>query len=97
MTIPCVKLSDFDILGLNSDIALMTDCQYGGRTLCMVKHQTDHMVRHETDDYIVNKIMDSIHIGRFGNLSCITRVDFSCCYSLCSGHLEQLAIACPNL
>ncbi|XP_065908136.1 uncharacterized protein [Dysidea avara] len=97
VTIPCVKPSDFGILGLNNDVALMTDCQYGGRTLYMVKHQTDYMVRYETDDYIVSKIMDSIHIGKFGNLSCVTHVDFSYCYSLRTGHLEQLAIACPNL
>ena len=97
VTIPSVKPSDFGTLGLNNDVALMTDCQYGGRTLYMVKHQTDYMVRYETDDYIVSKIMDSIHISRFGNLSCVTHVDFSYCYSLHSGHLEQLAIACSNL
>ena len=98
VTIPCVILSDFGILELYNDVALITDCQYGGRTLCMVRYHTDYdIMRHRTDNYFVSKIMDSIHIGKFGNLSCVTHVDFSYCYSLRSGHLEQLAIACPNL
>ncbi|XP_065908495.1 uncharacterized protein [Dysidea avara] len=92
VTIPCVKLSDFGILGLDNDVALMTDCQCGGRTLCMVMY----LERHQTHDYIVDKTMD-YRIGRFGNLSCVTHFDLSCCFSLRSGHLEQLAVACPNL
>jgi len=32
VTIPCVKLSDIGIQGLNNDVAVMTNCQYGGRT-----------------------------------------------------------------
>ena len=88
LTTPCVKLSDFGILGLDNDVALMTDCQYGGRTL--------YMVRYLTRNNFVNKIMDSTYFVRFGNLSCATHFTLSCCSSLCSGHLEQLAIACPN-
>ena len=89
VTIPCVKLSDFGILGLDNDVALMTDCQYGGKTL--------YMVTFPYDNDIVNKIMDSTYFVRFGNLSCATHFDLSWCSSLRSGHLEQLAIACPNL
>ncbi|XP_065907093.1 uncharacterized protein [Dysidea avara] len=89
LTTPCVKLSDFGILGLDNDVALMTDCQYGGRTL--------YMVRYLTRNNFVNKIMDSTYFVRFGNLSCATHFNLSCCSLLCSGHLEQLAIACPNL
>ena len=42
--------------------------------------------------------MDS-RIARFGNLkcTCVTHFDLVQCSSFCSGHLEQLAIACPNL
>ena len=86
VTIPCVKLSDCGVLGLNNDVAVMTDFQYGGRTMCMVKYPTNN--------YIVKKIMKLRHIARFCNLSCVTHFDISNCHS---GHLEQLAIACPNL
>ena len=68
VTIPCVKLSDFGILGFkgNDDVALMNDCQCGGRTL--------YMVQTGRGGCILNKIMDSVHIG---NLSCGTHFDFS--------------------
>ena len=32
-----------------------------------------------------------------GNFNCATHFDLSSCYSLFLGHLEQIAIACPNL
>jgi len=32
-----------------------------------------------------------------GNLNCATHFDLSSCHSLFPGHLEQIAIACPNL
>ena len=86
VTIPCVKLSDYGVLRLNDDVAVMTDCQYGGRTMCMVKYPTNN--------YIVEKIMKLRHIARFCNLGCVTHFDISNCHS---GHLEQLAITCPNL
>jgi len=38
-----------------------------------------------------------MHIVKLCDLTCATDFDFSCYYSLRSGHLEQLAIACPNL
>ena len=65
-----IKLSDFGIFGLHNDVAVMTDCQYGGRTK---------------------------HNASCDNLSCATHFDFTVCISLHSGHLEQLAIAYPNL
>ena len=89
VTIPYVKLRDFGILGLSNDVMLMTHCQYGGRTL--------YMVRYVYYNYIVNKIMDSTYFVRCGNLSCATHFYLFQCFSLCSGHLQQLAIACPNL
>ena len=48
MISPCVKLSDFGVLGLNNDVAVITDCQYGGRTM--------YMVRYQSDDNIANKL-----------------------------------------
>jgi len=98
VTTPCVKLSDCGILGMERDLAVMTDCQYGGRTLYMVRHRTDHlMATHQAHNYIMNKIMDSMPAARYGNLSFATHFDLLNCQSLHSGHLEQLAIACPNL
>jgi len=83
-----VKLSDFGILGLNNDVAVMGNCQHGGRTMYLVKYQSN--------DIVVNKLK-SLSVIRCNNLSCVTHFDFSKCQSLHSGHLEQLAIACPNL
>jgi len=84
VTIPCVKLSDCGVLGLSNDVAVMTDCQYGGRTMCRV------LVKY----YLVNRIMKFTPIAK---LACVTHFYISNCQTLHAGHLEQLAIACPNL
>ncbi|XP_065906237.1 F-box and leucine-rich repeat protein 13-like [Dysidea avara] len=88
VTTPCVKLSDFVTLGLEDDLAVMTYCQYGGRTVYMVKHNYSN--------YFANKL-SSWYIAKCCNLSCVTRFELSDCPSLQSDHLKQLAIACPNL
>jgi len=85
---PCVKLSDFGVLGLNNDVAVITDCQYGARTMYMVRYQ---------DDIIIANKLNSLPITRCDNLSCVTHFNSSNCSSLYSGHLEQLAITCPNI
>ncbi|XP_065914895.1 uncharacterized protein [Dysidea avara] len=91
VTTTCVKPSDFGILGLEKDLAMMTDFQYGGRTMYMVKY-TYHL------DYgVLSKLTDSMHIVKLCDLVCATDFDISSWSSLRSGHLEQLAIACPNL
>ena len=36
VTTRCVQLSDFGILGLRNDVAVMTDCQCVGRTMYML-------------------------------------------------------------
>ena len=98
VTTPCVKLSDFGILGMERDLAVMNNCRYGGRTFYMVRHRIDHlMASHQAHDYIVNQILDSMPATRYGNLSFATHFDLLDCQSFHSGHLEQLAIACPNL
>jgi len=86
--IPCVKFSNCGILGLDNDVAIITDCQYGGKTMYMVRYQ---------NNAVVESKLKSMHINRYDNLSCVTYFDFTNCWSLYSGHLEQLAIACPNL
>jgi len=90
MTIPCITISNFGILGLQNDVAVTTDCQYGEKTIYMGRYMFLH------DDNIVNK-MNSIPINRCGNLSFFTHFDLTNCFWLNSGQLEQLAIACPNL
>ena len=88
VTTPSIKLSEFGILRLHNDVAVMTDCQYGGRMM--------YMLRCQTDDRIVNKL-NSIPFANSGILGCATHFDLTGCISLYSGHLEQLAIVCPNL
>ena len=83
VTTPCVKLSDFGILGLSNDVAVMTDCQIGGKTKCMVRYQNNNVT---VNNYLY-----------FTNLSCVAYFDLTRCFSLHSGHLEQIAIVCPNL
>ena len=61
----------------------MTDCQYDGRTL--------HMAKYYQNQFVLDTIVKPC------DLSCVTDFDLSDCKSLYSGHLEQLAIACPNL
>ena len=88
VTTSYVKLSDFGILGLEDDIVVMTDCQYGRKTMNSVRYSkgiTEQL-----------KIPGSVNI-RLNNLSCVTHVNFSRFRSFYSGHLEQLANACPNL
>ena len=87
VTTPCAKLSDFGIIGLGNDMAVMTDCQYGGRTLSKLRYYSN-----------LNEIISSScnWSVKFCNLASVTDFDLHC-YSLCSGHLEQLAKACPNL
>ena len=83
-----VKLSDFGILNMKYNLAVMSDCKYDKRTMYMVK-----CIRYR---FVVNKLK-SMHIPKLYNLSCATDFDLSNCDTLHSGHLEQLAVACPNL
>jgi len=87
LTTPCVKLSDYGILGLEEDVAVMSDSCYGRRTVHAVRYRNKHIV----------KRLSWMHSTKFYNPICTTHFAFSYCYSLHSGHLEQLAIACPNL
>ena len=84
VTTPCVKLSDYGIQGVESDTAVMTNWQYNGKVL------------HGVKSYFYSKA-NLIHIAKPFNLNCATHLDLSSQSSLHSDHLEQLAIACPNL
>ena len=45
VTTPCVKFSDFiSLLGLENNLAVITDCQYVGRTLHMAKYYQNRFV-----------------------------------------------------
>ena len=86
-----MKLSDFGILRMEFDFAVMTDCQYGGTTMYIMRCVRDDYNR---DDYNVKKLSYNICISKQCNLSCVTDFNLSYCHSLYSIHLEQLAIAC---
>jgi len=90
VTIPCVKLSDFGILGLGNDLGLMTDCRYNGKTMYLVNYNMFNKC-------VIPELSLSACITEFKNLVCTTHFDMPNCLSFRSGHLEQLAIACPNL
>ena len=80
VTTPCVNL---DMLGLQNDLAMITDCHYGGKTVSMVRYLGKQ-----------NKIMT---YPKLCDLNCVTDFDLSHSSLLHSGHLEQLAVGCPNL
>jgi len=87
LTIPCVKLSDHGILGLEEDVAVMNDNRCDRKTMRAVYYRNKHILKGLTWP----------HSTKFCNPTYTTHFSFSYCYSLHSGHLEQLAIACPNL
>jgi len=70
VTTPSVKFSDFGILGLTNDVEVMIDCQFGARTM--------YMVRYQSDDDIVNELC-SLPITKYNKLSCVTHFDFTNC------------------
>ena len=81
---PYTKIGTFGITDLQySDFTLVTDCEYGSKAL--IVRPIDFGIIH---NYMLNK--------NVSNLNSITEFDLS--YGrLNSEHLEQLAIACPNL
>jgi len=83
-TLPFVKPSKCGLLGLEEEDILLTDSMYGGEVLhkaVMTRLSTDYCS----------------HYSDVTNLSFVTHFDASLCKALYSGHLEQLAMACPNL
>jgi len=85
---PCVKLIDFGISGSENDLALMTDYQYGGRTMYKVK------CNNHTDVHLTI-LQNSIHITKVTDISCTTHFEANRFFR--SDYLKQIAIFCPNL
>jgi len=86
-TLPLVRASKYGLLGLEVDILLLTSHACGNREL----HKAMAAISHQYEKFQSNHF----HID-INNLSFITHFSASSC-QLHSGHLEQLAIACPNL
>ena len=84
-TPPLIKLSDHGILGLQSDAFHFTDYDHYGE------------VRHSiTAQYYGLYTVKEQHFNCISNLYSVSNV-ILCCVNIYPGHLEQLAIACPNL
>ena len=85
--LPIAKISDFGVLGLDGDVpwVFLTSCMYGGETwykaACM-----------ESGDEVIKFVSPP-------SLNYVVDFDLSDCshLRLLSCHLEQVAIACPNL
>ena len=84
--LPIAKLSDFGVLGVYNLSVFLTSCMYGGETwykaVCM-----DNSVEFDLKLKFVSP----------PSLNYVVDFDLSGRGCLRSGHLEQLAIACPNL
>ena len=82
---PLIKLSNHDILGLDRDIFYLCDYDHYGKARLSVspKYCDLHLVKDE-------------HLHCISNFNSVSNVDFSG-VNVYPGHLEQLAIACPNL
>ena len=82
--LPIVQASDFAVLGLDRDWVYLTHCVYKGNTV--YKAACMECCKEVTLKYI----------GLL-NVKSVVDFDLSGCRCLLSGHLEQVAIACPNL
>lgn len=88
--LPCVRASNYGILGLEKDILLLTDMYTGnGKKLCKaVMRSYNRLGDFDLDSHLNSNII---------NLEMLTHFDGSNYKSLHPGHLEQLALVCPNL
>ena len=86
-TPPLIKLSDHGILGLQYDIFHFTDYDHYGE------------VRHSMTAQYYRLDVVKKHFNRTSNLYSVSNIDFCGMgtHDIYPGHLEQLAIACPNL
>ena len=85
-SLPRVKPSKYGLLGLEEMDIIFIDSDHGGKVI----HKA---VMISLNDYILCD-----HFSRdITGLSFVTHFDASRSLLLCPGHLEQLAIACPNL
>ena len=85
--LPMVKISHFGILGLEIDWALVTKCFSGQETVYKAACISPAwLVEDKEFSYVNSPILNSV-----------VNFDLSNCDHLLSGHLEQLAISCPNI
>jgi len=89
--LPIVKPSKYGLLGLIKQNIVLTNYSYGGETV----HKA--MMRRNIDTGHSHFSSGSHFNSHIFNLSFVSHFDGSHCRLLCSGHLEQLAMACPNL
>ena len=85
-TPPLIQLSDHGILGLPYDTFNFTEYDHYGEVRHSITRVT-HYSLYEVKEH---------HFNSISNLYSVSNVDF-CDMYICPGHLEQLAIACPNL
>ena len=81
-TSPLIKLSDHGILGLDKDIFYLSDYDHYGKVRLSV---SPHLYAVKVE-----------HLHYISNFNSVSNVDFVG-VNIYPGHLEQLAIACPNL
>ena len=84
-TLPLANVSKYGLLGLDSDVIFLTDHMING----IVSYKAVMM---RNNGVATGPINSAILSAEF-----VTHFDASCCDALYSGHLEQLAITCPNL
>ena len=82
--LPFVKPSSFGLLGLERDLLILTN----SAAACKAEIASPS-ISLIFNDNMVNRAI--------GTLNFVTEFDFSSSETLYSGHLEQVAIACPNL
>jgi len=82
--LPFVKAATFGLLGIEPRLLMLTD--KNGKAEFLPNYQYNDVAIH--DDQLDHHVT---------SLSFITHFDARGCQSLHSGHLEQLAAACPNL
>ena len=82
--LPIVKASKFGLLGLTTDSLLLTDCVYEGKVMHKAK------LCSLPDGDVVNSTVADLSFVTYFDSGIHNR-------HLRSGHLEQIALACPNL
>ena len=86
-TLPYVKASKCGLLGLERDLLLLTNCT-----------DSDNVLLHRAKMVMSSNINEGEHLKNdMTSLTFVTHFDASLCTLLHSGHLEQLAMMCPNL
>ena len=86
-TLPLVKASSFGLFVLQRDLVLLSNSVHNGKAAYKAKvvlNDFDHVLKCN----LISVVID---------LGFVTDFDFSFCKFLQSRHLEQLAVACPNL